>query len=129
MSTADFSDAFGPSTGQPDGFNAAWYAYANPDVVASGVDLLTHYQQYGKAEGRQPYENGPGKPPTVKQALLRAVAAMPDDAGNAVLIYSKADQSVAMSGSGAGWGAAMQLLGIGAKWAGQQVVQSSAGAG
>ena len=43
-----------------DGFNAAYYASHNPDVVAvygSGESaLLSHYQNYGKKEGRAAYD-------------------------------------------------------------------------
>lgn len=47
---------WGAITGEPDGFNAAYYAAHNPDVVAAGMDLLSHYEQYGKAEGRLAYD-------------------------------------------------------------------------
>lgn len=36
------------------GFDAQWYAEANPDVAASGHDLLLHYLQHGREEGRPP---------------------------------------------------------------------------
>ena len=35
-------------------FDAAWYVAANPDVVASGMNPLRHYVQYGAREGRSP---------------------------------------------------------------------------
>lgn len=35
-------------------FDAGWYAEANPDVAASGHDLLLHYLQHGREEGRPP---------------------------------------------------------------------------
>jgi len=35
-------------------FDAAWYLSRNPDVVASGVDPMTHYLTWGAAEGRDP---------------------------------------------------------------------------
>lgn len=47
---------WGAVTGVQDGFNAAYYAAHNPDVVKSGIDLLTHYETYGKAEGRLGYD-------------------------------------------------------------------------
>ncbi len=47
---------WGAVTGVQDGFNAAYYAAHNPDVVKSGMDLLTHYETYGKAEGRLGYD-------------------------------------------------------------------------
>lgn len=33
-------------------FDPAWYLQAYPDVAASGMDPLTHFQRFGKAEGR-----------------------------------------------------------------------------
>lgn len=38
-------------------FNTAYYAANNPDVVASGMNYLTHYLLYGAAEGRKPNES------------------------------------------------------------------------
>ncbi len=35
-------------------FDDAYYALQNPDVVASGMDLLEHYVQFGAKEGRNP---------------------------------------------------------------------------
>jgi ubiquinone/menaquinone biosynthesis C-methylase UbiE len=35
-------------------FDDAYYAVQNPDVVASGMDLLQHYIQFGAKEGRNP---------------------------------------------------------------------------
>lgn len=37
----------------PDGFNAAAYLAANPDVAAAGVDAATHWLEFGHAEGRK----------------------------------------------------------------------------
>ena len=48
--------AWGKVEGIHDGFNTAYYAAHNPDVVASNMDLLKHYEFYGKAEGRLPYD-------------------------------------------------------------------------
>ena len=43
---------------KPYGFNAAYYAYLNPDVVeyfgSSEAGLYSHYVQFGRAEGRRP---------------------------------------------------------------------------
>lgn len=33
-------------------FDPMWYAEQNPDVKSAGIDPATHYQLYGKAEGR-----------------------------------------------------------------------------
>jgi hypothetical protein len=33
-------------------FDSAAYLLANPDVAAAGMDALTHYNQYGRTEGR-----------------------------------------------------------------------------
>lgn len=33
-------------------FDPDYYRAANPDVAASGINLLLHYQRYGRAEGR-----------------------------------------------------------------------------
>jgi hypothetical protein len=33
-------------------FDPAWYAEQNPDVKAAGIDPATHFQLYGKQEGR-----------------------------------------------------------------------------
>lgn len=33
-------------------FDPTWYAEQNPDVKAAGIDPATHYQLYGKSEGR-----------------------------------------------------------------------------
>ncbi|SOB81112.1 Glycosyl hydrolases family 16 [Sphingomonas guangdongensis] len=46
----------GAELGTPGGFNAIYYASRNPDVVASGMDLLFHWQTFGKAEGRLAYD-------------------------------------------------------------------------
>ncbi|MFC0266591.1 trypsin-like serine protease [Kushneria aurantia] len=35
-------------------FDPAFYLAVNPDVARAGVDPLTHYQQWGAAEGRDP---------------------------------------------------------------------------
>jgi plastocyanin len=35
-------------------FDAAWYLQQNPDVAASGMDPLTHFEEYGWKEGRNP---------------------------------------------------------------------------
>lgn len=35
-------------------FDAAWYSSNYPDVAQSGIDALTHYLQFGSAEGRDP---------------------------------------------------------------------------
>lgn len=35
-------------------FNASYYLNQNPDVAASGIDPLTHYETYGWIEGRNP---------------------------------------------------------------------------
>ena len=35
-------------------FDAAYYLAHNPDVAAAGVDPLTHYEEYGWHEGRDP---------------------------------------------------------------------------
>jgi hypothetical protein len=40
-----------PSSGVA--FDPAAYLAANPDVAAAGVDPLTHYEQFGRAEGRR----------------------------------------------------------------------------
>ena len=37
-------------------FNKGFYAEANPDVVAAGLDLWHHYQHHGWRENRQPNE-------------------------------------------------------------------------
>jgi glycosyltransferase involved in cell wall biosynthesis/tetratricopeptide (TPR) repeat protein len=38
----------------PDCFDAAYYLRENPDVARAGLDPLTHYVSYGRAEGRFP---------------------------------------------------------------------------
>lgn len=35
-------------------FDGAWYASANPDVVAAGIDPLAHFYEMGATEGRDP---------------------------------------------------------------------------
>ena len=40
--------------GQVDGFNEAYYATFNEDVVEAHYPLLQHYLDYGKREGRRP---------------------------------------------------------------------------
>ncbi|MBB3809674.1 SwmB domain-containing protein [Pseudochelatococcus contaminans] len=35
-------------------FDPVFYAISNPDVYRAGVDLQAHFQQFGKAEGRNP---------------------------------------------------------------------------
>jgi glycosyltransferase involved in cell wall biosynthesis len=35
-------------------FDASFYLQENPDVAAAGIDPLTHYLNYGQAEGRYP---------------------------------------------------------------------------
>ena len=52
---------YGKQSGVTDGFNAAYYALHNPDVMAAGVNLLNHYEQFGKKEGRLAYDDGSGK--------------------------------------------------------------------
>lgn len=47
---------YGAVSNMPDGFNAAFYAARNPDVVAAKMDMFEHYKWWGKAEGRAPYE-------------------------------------------------------------------------
>jgi hypothetical protein len=44
--------AANPSYFDPATFNRAAYLQANPDVAASGMDPLLHYQRHGQAEGR-----------------------------------------------------------------------------
>ena len=44
--------AFVTKAQPPIGFDPATYLAANPDVAASGMDPLDHYEQYGKREGR-----------------------------------------------------------------------------
>jgi glycosyltransferase involved in cell wall biosynthesis len=41
-------ESFGPL------FDPVWYLGKNPDVAAAGIDPLTHYREYGIAEGRDP---------------------------------------------------------------------------
>ena len=81
----------GASLGMPDGFNAAYYAEHNPDVVASGMDLLYHWQTFGKAEGRQPYE---GAEPY--HAYMGANLGMPD--GFNAVYYAEHNPDVVASG-------------------------------
>jgi glycosyltransferase involved in cell wall biosynthesis len=38
-------------------FDAAWYLKKYPDVLSAGVDPFEHYLEYGKTEGRQPFDN------------------------------------------------------------------------
>jgi hypothetical protein len=47
-------------------FDADWYAKQNPDVIAAGMDPLTHWKMYGQQEGRAP--NDGSKTYGVKQA-------------------------------------------------------------
>lgn len=47
---------WGPAATHFGGFNLDYYRAHNPDVVAAGVDPLQHYLNYGKAEGRLPYD-------------------------------------------------------------------------
>ncbi|GAC1339538.1 MAG: hypothetical protein NVSMB18_07890 [Acetobacteraceae bacterium] len=35
-------------------FDGAWFTCRNPDIVAAGVDALTHFHRYGWREGRWP---------------------------------------------------------------------------
>lgn len=37
-------------------FNTKWYLEKNPDVKKAGINPLVHYIQYGRKEGRLPYE-------------------------------------------------------------------------
>lgn len=51
--------AWASNPDRPDGFNAAYYLAANPDVAAVGMDPLLHWQKHGQFEGRLPFENAP----------------------------------------------------------------------
>jgi len=41
----------------PQIFDARWYLERNSDVAAAGMDPLTHFLEYGEAEGRDPNPN------------------------------------------------------------------------
>jgi len=45
------------------GFSTDGYLTANPDVKASGLNPLTHFLNYGLAEGRRGWEKDPHVPP------------------------------------------------------------------
>jgi beta-glucanase (GH16 family) len=56
IQTATHHADWGAVSTVTDGFNALYYAAHNPDVVASGMDLLYHYETFGKKEGRAAYD-------------------------------------------------------------------------
>lgn len=93
--TVTAHENWGKVTGVQDGFNAAFYAAHNPDVVAAGMDLLTHYEQYGKAEGRPGYGTvaGTAADGTVA-ASYRTIAA---PSGNATLTATSASDTFVLS--------------------------------
>ena len=51
------------SAAAPVAWDEAGYLAANPDVAASGMGGLTHYQRHGKAEGRAGVPAGYGATP------------------------------------------------------------------
>lgn len=97
--------SYGRVEGQPYGFNAAWYANRNPDVVAAGMDLLLHYLWHGRGEGRLPYEGA--KPITAMSGEKPVIVSEGDSisvfwGGNHTGMYAAAHPDVTVHGHAVG---------------------------